>query len=115
MAFKFGQKGGQKKASNIVRLTSLFPLKAPKKGAVGGVQGEYFDRLVKLVEEAVDKGTGITFFYNKWAAGDPASLSAAVAEPYEGNSKKYGTGGGYKAQDEVDEQQYEEQVEEEGE
>ena len=107
MAFKFGQKGGQKKASNIVRLTSLFPLKTPKKGAVGGVQGEYFDRLVKLVEEAVDRGTGITFFYNKWAAGDPASLSAAVAEPYEGKS------GGYKARDEQEqEQQYEEQVEE---
>lgn len=104
MSFKFGQKGGQKKASNIVRLTSLFTLKPPKKGAVGGVQGEYFERLVKLVEEGVDRGTGITFFYNKWAPGEPASLSAAVAEPYEGK-------GGGKARDEQ-EQAYEEQVEE---
>ena len=32
MAFKFGQKGGKKKASNIVRLTSLFPLKGGKVG-----------------------------------------------------------------------------------
>ncbi len=101
--FKFGQKGGKKTASNIVRVTSFFPLKG-KNGGIGGVSGEYFDRFLKVVEEAVDRGTGLTFFYNKWKPGENPTLSVAVAEPYQGK--------GGRARDE-EEQEVEE--EEEGE
>jgi len=103
MAFKFGQKGGAKKASSIVRLTSLFPLKG-KSGYIGSVTGEYFDRNVKVVEGAVDRGTGLTYFVNEWKPGENPTLSVAIAEPYAGK-------GGGKARDEQ-EQEVEEQVEE---
>ena len=76
---------------------------------MGGVQGEYFDRLVKLVEEGVNRGTGVTFFYNKWKPEEPASLSAAVAEPYTGKKG----GGTYPSGGSAQAEGYEEQIEEE--
>ena len=112
MAFKFTRGGPPKQASKIVRVTSLFQLKPPKTGSVGGVQGEYFDKFVKVVEEAIERGTGLTFFYNTWGPGEPASLSVAVAEPYTPKPKSGYQGGGYRARvEQGEEQRHEEQTE----
>ena len=104
MAFKFGKKTEQKKASKVVRLTSLFPLKDGT-GYIGSVTGEYFDRNVKVVEEGVDRGTGVTYIVKEWKPGENPTLSVVVAEPYEGKGAKprFGEGGG-KARDEQEQE-----------